>query len=184
LIRANYPTPPLQQLRLRLQSAARRTTRAIEERQRGHGADDLRRKRRGYLEFYDQYDALIGLLCLSAHEGIKAEHEIEYRERRAYFTKRYPAVKPSLTPHLDYDSSDMFPTSQGPRPCDAFEALFMPATILAMLESDGGNLIGRMMRTQSALSAWDAALAEEEGHYGILPTPLTSPFRHKKSYRN
>ena len=184
MIRSLNSLPPIHQARLRLEFAVRRTARALDDRRRGHRTDDLRRNRRGYIEFYDQYDALIGLLCLSAHEGLKSEYEVEYRERRAYFTKRYPGLKASLTPHLDPDAGDTYPARRGPRPCDAFEALFMPETIGAMLESDGGNLIGRMMRTQAALMAWDAGLAGDESASGIAPVPLLPPFHDKKSYRN
>ena len=145
---------------------------------------DLRRRRRGYLEFYEQYDALIGLLCLSAHEGIKPAHEAEYRRRRSYFMRRYAVLKPILSPALTPDPADVTPTRQGVRHCDAFEALYLPITIAAMLQADGGNLIGRMMRTQAALAIWDDALAAEETAQGIQPEPLPSPFRNKKTYRN
>ncbi len=152
---------------------------------RGDGAvRALRRRRRGYFEFYEQYDALIGLLCLSAHEGVHAANEEEYRVRRAYFTRRYAALKPKLRSFLTADANDIVPSRTGSFPCDAFEALFLPDTITAMLEADGGNLIGRMMRTQAALSAWDEALAAEERAHGINPAPLPPPFRNKRSYRN
>ncbi len=145
---------------------------------------DLRRRRRGYLEFYDQYDALIGLLCLSAHEGVKPPHEEEYRRRRGFFTRRYAALKPFLGCHLTPDMSDVAPIRQGVRSCDAFEALFLPLTIDAMLKADGGNLIGRMFRTQAALDAWDTALGKEETAHGIQPKPLPSPFHNKRTYRH
>ena len=93
-------------------------------------------------------------------------------------------IKPTLQAHLVLDANDTCPSPHGSRSCDAFEALFLPSSITAMLAADGGNLIGRMMRTQAALDAWDGALEAEERAQGISPAPLPSPFRDKQSYRN
>ena len=50
----------------------------------------------------------------------------------------------------------------GHRAADSFEALYLPATIADLLEADGGNLIGRMIHTQTVLGAWDAHIARQE----------------------
>src|SRR5687768_3979990 len=97
MIRMDYPVSPLAQIRLRLELATRRTRRALEERrrtlrsevaQRAASRDaylrlrwqqDLARERRGYAALYEQYDALVGLLCAAAHEGIQPDMEAKYR---------------------------------------------------------------------------------------------------------
>ena len=187
LIRTSYPVSPMKQLRLRLDLATRRTRRALEQRRRSiltqvsevdrHKAaagdvylrlrwrEDISRRRSLFEAFYDQYDELIGLLCLAAHQGIEPHQEDEYGKRRAWFASNYPhRVQGVIAPYLTSDASDSMPGiwGRGRRGCDAFEALYLPPTIAAMLEADGGNLIGRMMRTQEALMAWDAQLAREE----------------------
>lgn len=180
MIRTSYPVPPMTQIRLRLELATRRTRRALEQRRRVLRAEaearraadddylrlrwreDLARERAAFTEFYDQYDSLVGLLCLAAHEGIEPRMETEYRERRAWFCARYPKVKSLLNAHLEGDASDTLPGLWGRRACDAFEALFYPASIAAMLETDNGNLIGRLMRTQTALGLWETNLTRKE----------------------
>ncbi len=180
MIRVNYPIPPLTHLRLRLELATRRTRRALEARRRSlrAGADarratrdaylrlrwreDLCRERRAYAEFYDRYDELVGLLCLAAHEGVTPDREQEYRARRTWFCHHYPGVKQALSAHLEGDGSDTAPGRFGRRASDGFEALFFPATIAAMLAADEGDLIGRLMRTQAALTAWEESIARRE----------------------
>lgn len=188
LIRTSYTVPPITQFRLRLELASRRTRRALEQRRRDlregttgalraataaplaardsylrlRWAEDLKRERAAYDEFFDQYDEMVGLLCLAAHQGIEPGFEDEYQRRRVYFTSRYPHVKGYLAPHLENDPSDVQAGRWGRRSCDAFEAMFAPHSIAAMLETDGGNLIGRMCRTQVALAAWEQSIARRE----------------------
>ena len=188
MIRTSLPIPPVEQFRLRLELAARRTRRALEQRRRDlrFGAEaalraateapralhdsylrvrwreEIARERGQFDEFYEQYDSLIGLLCLAAHEGNSPKAETEFREKRTFFTARYPKIKPYLAPHLQADGSDTLPTMWGRRMCDGFEALFAPVTIAALLETDEGNLIGRMMRTNTAVSAWESDLQARE----------------------
>lgn len=180
MIRTAYPVPPMKQLSLRFELATRRTRRALEQRRRHLIADaearraahddylrlrwreDLERERADFAEFYDRYDSLIGILCLAAHEGNCAEFEEEYRELRSWFCGQYPKIKRSFAEHLSADESDTTTALFGRRPCDAFEALFLPPSVAALLENDGGNLIGRMMRTQTALEERQTALKREE----------------------
>ena len=180
MIRMDYPVSPLAQIRLRLELATRRTRRALEERrrtlrsgaaQRAASRDaylrlrwqqDLARERRGYGELYEQYDALVGLLCAAAHEGIKPEMEADYRTFRTWFCAQYPALKRAISPFVEMDTSDAQPGRFGRRSCDAFEALFIAKTIEEMFASDGGNLIGRLMRTQTALDGWRESIEQRE----------------------
>jgi len=179
VIRTGYPISPITKIKLRLELAAKRTRRAIEERRRsllaGSSAtatendylhlrwrEEVLRERSLYREFYDQFDNLVALLCLAAHEGLKPGQEAEYRTRRVWFCDNYPTVKKRVHQHLESDSSDTLPAFWGRRSCDAFEALFHSHSIEQMLETDNGNLIGRLIRTQEALAAWDDALTEQE----------------------
>lgn len=180
MIRVNYPVGPLTHLRLRLELATRRTRRALENRRRTLRAEaearqaardaylrlrwrqDLARERTAYTIFYDQYDALVRLLCLAAQEGIQPAAEEKYAKLRAWFCAHYPQVKSTLSPHLAAEESDAVPGRFGRRACDAFEALFFPPSIAVMLAEDGGNVIGRLIRTQAALQAWEADICRNE----------------------
>ncbi len=188
LIRTSLPIPPAEHFRLRLELAARRTRRALEQRRRDlrFGAEtalrvaaeaprafhdsylrvrwqeDLKRERASFDEFYDQYDGLIGLLCLAAHEGNSPKIEEEYKEKRGFFTARYPRIKQYIVSHLQTDANDTLPTLWGRRACDTFEAMFSPATVANLIETDNGHLIERMMRANTALAAWETDLEKRE----------------------
>ena len=178
------PTQPMVHFRQRLELVSRQTRRALEKRRRTlrtgqpvalrHGGavpdqylrlrwrGDLAQTRGDFNAFYDQYDALIGVLCLAAQEGVAPRFESDYSRLRVWLAANYPRVQTHLRPHLTHDATDTFATRWGRRPCDAFEALYLPPTIAAMLHADNGTLISRLMRTQDALAAWDTALAHEE----------------------
>ena len=188
MIRTSFPVPPAEQFRLRLELAARRTRRALEQRRRDlrFGAEaalrvaaeaprvlhdsylrvrwqeELKRERGAFDEFYERYDALIGLLCLAAHEGNSPQCEAEYHDKRGYFTGHYPKIKTYIAAHLIVDADDTLPSLFGRRACDAFEGMFAPATVAVLLETDNGNLIGRMMRANAAMSAWESDLQKRE----------------------
>ena len=184
LIRTSFPIPPAEQFRLRLELATRRTRRALEQRRRDlrFGAqtalraatdahdnylrvrwqEDLHRERANFDEFYEQYDALVGLLCLAAHEGNSERIETEYKIRRAFFTARYPKIKGYIAEHLLADANDTLPALWGRRACDAFEAMFSPMSVAILLSTDSGNLIGRMMRANAALAGWESDLTKRE----------------------
>jgi hypothetical protein len=136
---------------------------------------DARRARSAFDAFYDKYDALIGLLCLAAREGVTSEYERQYREARGWFVKRYRTFKAPLGHYLSPDGADVYYRKSDRVPCDAFEAMFMPKTISSMFESDGGALIERMMRTQHALGSWDDAIATAEIEFRLQALP--SEFR-------
>jgi hypothetical protein len=105
---------------------------------------------------------LVAVLCLAAQEGVTPEREARYREQRTWFVKNYAGVKSELGRFMDTDESDTAPGMWGRRSCDAFEALFLPTTLQGMLTADNGHLIGRLMRTQNAMMAWDERLSSAE----------------------
>lgn len=118
--------------------------------------------REAYDQFEDRYEDLIGLLFSAAHEGITRKREEGYREKRAWFLKNYAEVKRELARYLTSDPDDTAPSLWGRRTCDAFEALFLPANLKTMLGTDGGHVIGRLNRTQAALTAWDNDIRHSE----------------------
>ena len=166
--------PPVRQFRFSLELVTRRTRRAFEERRRAlrsgaalapPAAAELTRRREFaarlrtlYASFETHYDDLVGLLCVAAQEGVTPGMEAEYRERRRWFISHYGQVRPEVSRFLQADASDSAPSLWGHRACDAFEALFLPGSIGAVLSADGGNLIGRLIRTQTALAAWEETL--------------------------
>ena len=185
MIRIDYPARgPMTQFRQRLHLATRRTRRALEERRRALRAladarsaarddylrlrwrQDLARERRTYEALSREHDALVGVLCAAAHEGLQPGMEDDYKTLRAWFCIHYPEAKRALSVYLEYDPSDGVTGRFGRRSCDAVEALFFPPSIAAMLASDGGNLIGRLVRIQEALAAWQKSIARREAAAG------------------
>lgn len=184
MIRVDYPHGgPFHQIRYRLHLATRRTRLALEERRRALRADlagdnmllipgeaarermcaDLVCERASYEKLNARYDALVGVLCAAAHEGIEPDMEEEYRALRTWFCAWYPRAKRALAPFVQADPSDGVTGRFGRRAaCDAFEALFFPQTIAVMLAADGGNLIGCLLRTQEALAAWQRSIRRRE----------------------
>ncbi|MDX1932235.1 MAG: hypothetical protein SFU56_06495 [Capsulimonadales bacterium] len=181
MIRTAYPTPPVRQLRLRLELATRRTRRALFERCRtlrsrpveetkGHGSyaaylrerEAIRRNRAMYDMFEKQFDGLVGVVCFAAQEGITSDAETEFARYRAWFMEYYHRVRPYLAPYLTLHENDVTPTRWGLRRCDTFEALFLPASIQALLDADNGCLIDRLDRAQNAVTDWYNAVRHEE----------------------
>jgi hypothetical protein len=183
VIRTAFPISRAKQIQLRFETVARRTRRALEERRRSlrtesndsapvivphddylmlRWRDEVHRKRASYETFYDRYDNLIGLICISAQEGITLKREEEYREQRSWFMKNYPLVKRELVRYLESDHADSAPGMWGKKSCDNFEALFLPYSLKALLKADEGDMIQRLMVTQSALASWEELLAGSE----------------------
>jgi hypothetical protein len=171
----------VRQFRFSLELVTRRTRRAFEERRRAlrSGAalspptpaevtrrrESAARVRTLYISFEEHYDDLVGLLCVAAQEGVTPGRESEDRERRRWFVSHYAQVKPEVSRFLQADTSDSTPSLWGHRSCDAFEALFLPGSIGAVLSADGGNLIGRLIRTQTALADWEETLHRADEVY-------------------
>ena len=176
MIRTAYPVPPIKQFRLRLELATRRTRRALEDRCRSLRSgnpfpdDDtldsrfykLKAQYAAYREFEERFDNLVGLICLSAQEGVNAEREAEYRQRRGWFVANYASIQPLVADFLTPDASDHAPGWWRQRSCDAFEALFLPVRLSAMLADDNGHVIARLTRTQNCLADWYDSLRLQE----------------------
>ena len=148
MIRTAYPVLPVNKFRLQWERATRRTRGALEERCRSlrsggpelpHGPDNalpdtlqarydsLRFQNVAYREFEERFDRLVGLICVAAQEGITPEREAAYREQRRWFITGYSRVRPFVSGFLTPCISDRAPGLWRQRPCDAFEALFLPS---------------------------------------------------------
>ena len=103
--------------------------------------------------FEERYQKLIDLLCWSAQEGVQADGIRRYVELRGWFLQNYDSVRPALTRHLSAEHEDTQPHGAGePAPRDAFESLFLPASLDALIHSD--TVISRIQRTRTALEAY------------------------------
>lgn len=106
-----------------------------------------------YYTFEARFDELVQTLCLAAHEGATPARETRYQNQRVWFLTEYAVVQEDLAEYLT-PVADTAPTPLGAQSCDAFESLFFPVSLEAMLENDNGAMIDRLQRAQNALIAW------------------------------
>jgi hypothetical protein len=103
-----------------------------------------------FKEFEDRYDQLVDLLCWAAKDGIHDGRDARYAELRAWFLKYYRRLQPALTHYLESEPEDRIPAKEGePAPQDAFESLFLPTDVDALINSE--TIISRIMRTRCAV---------------------------------
>jgi len=104
-------------------------------------------------EFEARYQSLVDLLCWAAKEGVHDNRDARYAELRTWFLKNYESIRPALLRHLDTGPGDVAPAGSGaPAPRDAFESLFLPDNVDALIHSE--TIISRIMRTRRALDAY------------------------------
>jgi len=103
-------------------------------------------------EFEQQYQELVDLLCWSAKDGVHDSRDTRYAELRAWFLDHYEPLRPALLPHLRIEPEDVALVEPGGiAPRDAFESLFLPTDVDALINSD--TIICRIMRTRCAVDA-------------------------------
>jgi len=176
MIRIGLPVPTVLRLRLRAQIAAERVARTAQSIRQGVLAVvrtdlilirrlSLVRVRRSRVvarpaadpaalmpEFERQYQELVDLLCWSAKDGVHDRRDARYAELRAWFLVNYDPLRPALLPHLQIVQEDLVPAEPGEvAPRDAFESLFLSASVDALIHSD--TVIFRIMRTRCAVDA-------------------------------
>ena len=89
--------------------------------------------------FEARFSDLIELICDAAQAGRGEPFlEAQYAVLRAWLNEHFPQVAPKVSAESRSD----------------FESLFRPATLGAILESDQGELMGYLLRTQHAIMAW------------------------------
>lgn len=107
--------------------------------------------------FEDHYQDLVDLLCWSAKDGVHDGRDARYARLRAWFLVHYDVLRPFVLPYLDEQPDDRVALEQGqPTPRDAFEALFTPCSVDAIINSP--DVISRIQRTRNALDAYYAEL--------------------------
>jgi len=178
MIRLGLPMPSMLRLRLRAQLAAGHLNRRVDgirQEVLASVRDDAAALRRAWaaartgiaicarrlcpartvpLEFDARYQDLVDLLCWSAKEGAHDGRDARYSQLRAWFLSHYDAVRPALSRYLVADPEDAA-VSHGPRRArDAFESLFLPDDVAAIINSE--TVISRISRTRSALDAYRA----------------------------
>ena len=182
MIRSNLPLPFLYRLRLTAGSAARRALASPSTYRSGREAADrpvntrqaaARRPATGaagrlWQDFIDQYEAFTGVLCAAAKSGCDPHRESEYAQLRRWFVANYYRLAARLRPALDAEfegEGGAAPTiadyAGQRRTLDPLEALFLPASLSEVLESDSGDLIPRIARISEVVyrcfDEWEAA---------------------------
>jgi hypothetical protein len=177
MIRIGLPAPTLMRLRLRAQITANRVARRAETIRQGvlttlhNDLAALQRIPQALLwrpaaktptaadpytlmqEFEDHFQGLVDLLCWSAKDGIHDRRDARYAELRDWFIRNYDAIRPALLFHLQGEPEDLLLTEEGgPAPRDAFESLFLPRNVDAIINSE--TVICRIMRTRCALDSY------------------------------
>ena len=111
-------------------------------------------------EFVSHYDDLVDLLCWTAKEGLDDGRRARYTELRSWFVDNYEPVRPVVIRYLETRPEDREPIADGtPSPRDAFESLFLPAQIDALIHSEA--VIHRIMRTRCAVEAFREELERD-----------------------
>lgn len=111
-------------------------------------------------QFAIRYDALVDLLCWSAKDGIHDGRDRQYTELRTWLLSHYDTVRPVLMRSMTAIDSDTEPLDEGGKaPRDAFESLFLPASIESLINSFAA--IERIQRTRDCL---EQCLAEQDSH--------------------
>ena len=185
MIRSNLPLPFLYRLRLTAGAAARRALvspstyrngrpsagRPANARQAAARRPATGTAARLWQDFIDQYESFTGVLCAAAKSGCDLQKESEYAQLRRWFVANYYRLAARLRPALDAEFGEE--VGQAPtiadyagqkRSLDPLEALFLPASLSAVLEHDQGDLIPRIARISEAVyrcyDEWEAAQAE------------------------
>lgn len=113
-------------------------------------------------EFESRFDELVDLLCWSAKDGDHEGRDECYASLRAWFLSNYEPLRPLLLNHLKIAPEDVVPARPGqPVPRDAFESLFLPRDVDAIIHSD--TVVFRLIRTRCAV---DALRDEVNARYG------------------
>jgi hypothetical protein len=176
MIRIGLSAPMVLRLRLRAQISANRTARRAEAVREGVLASlssnlavlrrlPIRATRRfreelsdspaigeTVMQFEERYQDLVNLLCDAARHGVREEDNARFVELRDWLIENYDAHRPGLMSHLLVEPDDSIPYEEGRRARDAFESLFLPKSVDAIINSE--NVILRIMRTRCALDAY------------------------------
>lgn len=115
----------------------------------------IQERQRDLLTFYEDYEALVEVLCDAANYGPTPKLEAKYQRLRETVRPSYEAVRPFAVAYLRYSADDAAQGLAHRAPCrDAFEALFVAPDLEKFLQADDGSMISRIMRTREALNLY------------------------------
>lgn len=103
----------------------RRLTSRVQQKMKNCPAKDDRKKT-NLIEFEDRFEALIDLLCLTAHEGVRADRQKTYASSRVWMCRNYPRVRKFIQPYLQVTMEAE----------DPFKQLFLPKRIDEVINSE------------------------------------------------
>ena len=70
----------------------RRLTSRVQQKMKNRPSRE-NRKKTNLIEFEDRFEALIDLLCITAHEGVRPDRQKQYAAARAWMCRNYPRVR-------------------------------------------------------------------------------------------
>ena len=98
----------------------RRLTSRFQQRIKNRRNNDKRRLNLRLTEFEDRFEALVDLLCVTAHEGARSDRQRHYAAERNWMRRNYPRVRKFIKPYWQ--------ESEG-RNEDPFSPLYVPKRI-------------------------------------------------------
>jgi hypothetical protein len=121
----------------------------------------LPERQRELIDYYEQYETLVEVLCDAARFGPDIVLERRYTEVRARMQADYPPLRPFLISYLDFQPED---AEAGlklcGRPLDAFETLVAAFDLQEFFKLDDGNMISRITRNREALNGYGEHLRQ------------------------
>lgn len=97
-------------------------------------------------EFSSKFEDLVDIVCAGANYGPEPLLSAKYEQLRLWMMTHYPPLQGLLSTKLNPKHR-----SSSELPQDALERLFQPNTLEALLATDDGSMIERIMETRSAI---------------------------------
>ncbi|MDW8289370.1 MAG: hypothetical protein RMM06_01495 [Armatimonadota bacterium] len=121
-----------------------------------------RRQREQFLAFYEHYEQLVDLLCWAARDTVHDGCDEQYQRVRAWLRQHYAPLRKAMAPFI---RQVLLETGGNPQQ-DPFEPLFAPTHVMQVIESDAGDLLGRIIITRDIVTRYDAHLRAQLERYG------------------
>jgi hypothetical protein len=94
------------------------------------------------------------VLCWAARDTVHDGCDEKYQQVRDWMLKHYAPVRRAMAPVIRQVLAEADNNPQE----DPFEKLFAPAHVMQVIESDGGDLLGRIILTRDIVARYDAHL--------------------------
>lgn len=118
-------------------------------------------RREQFLQFYEQYELLVDLLCWAARDTVHDGCDQRYQRVRQWMRANYPIIRHALLPFTRELLRERREDLRG----DLFEPLFAPPHVMQVIEQDSGDLLERIILTREVLSRYDAHLRMQIDRY-------------------